>query len=78
MSIALTTNQAFDDYAFKCGWVYDNGGWFQGEHWEWFVRSETGVVLLRQPPDRVALVQIEKRTVSEFWSGRIATSTDFD
>jgi hypothetical protein len=34
MDIDLTTNQAFDDYAPRFGWDYDNSGWYANLYWD--------------------------------------------
>lgn len=78
MSDALTTNQAFDDYAAEFGWEYDNGGSFAGEYWEWYSREEPTLKLLRQGPDRVALVRFGGSEPVEIWRGRIGTRAEFD
>jgi hypothetical protein len=78
MASDLTTNQAFDDYAARFGWVYDNGGRYRGEYWEYYFRKDSDLHLLRQGPDRIAVVRFGSSPPTEVWSGRIATSDDFD
>jgi hypothetical protein len=76
--MALTTNQGFDAYAARHGWAYDNGGTYGGECWDWYARETPGGVLMRQAPDRVALVRFQGTAPTEIWSGRIETTTQFD
>ena len=78
MAIDLTTNQAFDDYAARFGWVYDNGGLYRGEYWEFYFRKDPNLQLLRQEPDRIAVVRFGGSSPIEIWSGRVATSDAFD
>ena len=76
----LIDHNAFDKYAAERGWSYDNSGSHQGQTWDWYFHegSDGKLVLLRQSPDRVALVRIEGLALSEVWSGQIATSGQFD
>ena len=78
VTIPLTTNQAFDDYAAKYGWDYDNGGRYRDELRDWYVREDAGLVLLRQSHEHVALVSFQGSAAKEIWSGRIETSEVFD
>jgi hypothetical protein len=77
-NIDLTDNDAFDKYACQYGWEYDNGGRYRDEYWEWFVGRSPSIVLLRQPPDRLALVRFDGLTPNELWLGRASTSQQFD
>ncbi len=74
----LTDNKVFDDYVAQFGWVYDNGGQYRGEHWDWYAGPVAGLVLLRKPPDRIALVRYGALMSSELWSGQILSDLDFD
>jgi hypothetical protein len=33
---------------------------------------------LRQPPDHIAVVRIERLKPTELWSGRVSTTEEFD
>jgi hypothetical protein len=78
MTIDLTDNKAFDDYVAQFGWGYDSGGVYVGQHWEWYAGPVRGLVLMRQPPSRVAIVRYDGLTPSELWSGQVMTDLDFD
>jgi len=78
MTVDLTSNNAFDDYAAKSGWYYDNGGRYREEYCEWYIRDSPGPVLLRQAHDRVCIVRFDGLAPSELWSGVIRTSDEFD
>ena len=78
MTIHLTDNQAFDNYAAMFGWTYDNAGHYLGQSWDWYVGPVAGFVLMRQPPDRIALVRYDGCTPSEVWSDQIRTDNEFD
>ena len=78
MSPPLTENSAFDNYAAEYGWSYDNGGLYLGQHWDWYAGPTPGLVLMRQPPARVAVVRYHGLIPSELWSGQVLTNTDFD
>jgi len=74
----LTTNNAFDAYAARFDWAYDNGGKYRDEHWDWYAGKVTGLVLMRQKPDRVCVVHFDGLKPTELWSGRVRTTKDFD
>src|ERR1051326_502171 len=78
MATQLTHNKAFDDYVIKFGWLYDNGGRYRDEHWDWYAGRVTALVLMRQPPSRVAIVQFSGLTPIELWIGQVMTDVDFD
>jgi hypothetical protein len=78
MPLPLTTNSVFDEYAAEYGWSYDNGGSYLGQHWDWYAGQTPGLVLMRQPPARVAVVRYDGLSPSELWSGQVATDMDFD
>ena len=78
MDTGLTDNEIFDAYAAKFGWVYDNGGRYLGEYWDWYAGPVPGVVLVRQSPARVAIVRYEGLTPVELWSGQVVTDLDFE
>ena len=70
----------FDAYARGRGWRYDNSGMHLGQFWDWYFKqgSDGKLVLLRQKPDRAALVRVEGKTLHEVWSGQIAGPAQFD
>jgi len=74
----LTDAKAFDTYAAARGWAYDNHGRYRDEHWDWYAGPVPDIVLLRQPPNRVALVRIAELTLEEIWSGHVSTGDEFD
>ncbi len=86
----LTTNQAFDDYASRFRWNYDNGGWYRGLGWDRYAsngprweRLPTGTVnqtveIMRRGDTRVCAVHFRGREPHEIWSGDIRTGSDFD
>jgi hypothetical protein len=78
VTTALSTSQSFDEYAARYGWVYDNGGRYRDELWDWYCGDEPRVVLLRQGPDRVALIRLTGTTPDEIWSGPVADTAEFD
>jgi hypothetical protein len=79
-SMIFRDHNDFDAYAKGRGWLYDNSGMHQGQSWDWYFKqgSDGKHVLLRQKPDRAALVRIEGKTLNEVWSGQIADSAQFD
>lgn len=78
MGAALANDEAFDNYARRYGWEYDNGGWYACETWDWYSGPVTGLILARRPPKAVAVVRFDGLTPSEVWSGEIVTTCDFD
>ena len=74
----LTSNKDFDEYAAQFGWVYDNGGQYLQQRWDWYVSDTAGIALLRQAPEKVCVVRFEELTPTELWSGIIRTSDEFD
>jgi hypothetical protein len=86
----LSTNQAFDDYAGRFGWDYDNGGWYRGLPWDRYAsgahrweRLADGTVnqvveILRRGRTTVCAVHNAGRVPREIWSGEIRTRADFD
>jgi hypothetical protein len=90
MVIELTDNQAFDDYAAKFGWDYDNSGWYRGLAWDRYAsnphrwgRMPDGTVhhtveIMRRGRTTVAAVHFAGREPTEIWSGDIRTSVEFD
>lgn len=90
MEIELTDNQAFDDYAARFGWEYDNGGRYRGLDWDRYAsnahrwdRLPDGTVrqtveIMRRQRTSACAVHFAGREPTEIWSGDIRTSTDFD
>ena len=74
----LTDNKAFDGYASRYGWAYDNGGKYLDQCWDWYSGRIPGVVLMRQPPTKIAIVRYDGLNPTELWSGQVATDQDFD
>ena len=84
------TNQAFDDYAARFGWDYDNGGQYRGLAWDWYASNahrwdrlpdgtiQHAVVIMRRDRSTVCAVHFAGREPEELWSGDILTSADFD
>jgi hypothetical protein len=87
---SLTDNQAFDDYAAKFGWDYDNGGWYRGLDWDRYASNahcwnllpdgtvHHTIVIMRRQRTTVAAVHFAGRQPTEIWSGDISTSAEFD
>jgi hypothetical protein len=90
MDMDLLDNQAFDDYAARFGWDYDNGAWYQGLAWDSYASNahrwerlpdgtvNQTVVIMRRGRTIVRAVHFVGRTPNEIWSGDIRTSVDFD
>jgi hypothetical protein len=90
VAIELTNNQAFDDYAAKFGWDYDNGGSYRCLAWDQYASNahrwgllpdgtvHHTVVIMRRQRDTVCAVHFVGLEPTEIWSGDIRTSTDFD
>jgi hypothetical protein len=78
MGTDLTDNNAFDRYAARFGWAYDNGGYYRGEIWERFEGRVRNVVLMRGAQDQVCIVRFVEHIPSEIWSGTVRTTDDFD
>lgn len=78
MGTDLTSNQAFDEYAARFGWAYDNGQRYGDECWDRYEGHPMGIVLLRHANDRVCVVRFEGPRPVEIWSGALRTSDDFD
>jgi hypothetical protein len=90
VTINLTTNQAFDDYAARFGWDYDNGARYRDLLWDQYASSahrweplpdgrvNQVVVILRRGRTTVCAVHFVGRTSTEICSGAIQTSTGFD
>jgi hypothetical protein len=90
MEIELNTNQAFDEYAARFGWEYDNGGQYGDLAWDWYAsnahrwgRRGDGtvrhtVVIMRRNRASVCAVHFAGGESREIWSGEIGTSADFD
>ena len=78
MAENLTTNNAFDAYAARFGWAYDNGGGYRNEIWDWYAGKIATIVLMRQAPDRVCIVRYNGLTPTELWAGNVRTTNDFD
>jgi hypothetical protein len=76
--MTITDNNTFDAFARERGWVYDNGGRYRDEEWHWYAGPVAGIVLLRQPPDQIAVVRFEGLKSTELWSGRVSTTEEFD
>lgn len=74
----ITDNNTFDAFVRERGWAYDNGGRYQDEHWDWYAGSTAGTVLLRQAPNRVAVVRFDDLKPTELWSGHVSTGKEFD
>ena len=74
----LADNQAFDRHLAQRGWLYDNGGRYREEYWEWYAGPVGGVVLLRQSPDRIALVRFTGLAPHEIWLGHVSSFADVD
>jgi hypothetical protein len=77
-AMEITENKAFDGFVRERGWEYDNGGRYLDEYWDWYTGATAGLVLLRQAPDRLALVRFDGLNPTELWSGRVSTSEEFD
>jgi len=58
--------------------VYDNGGLYQEQRWDWYAGPKQGIVLLRQAPDRVVVVRFVDLEPTELWSVRVSNSEEFD
>jgi hypothetical protein len=79
METDLTDHNAFDRYAARFGWFYDNGMSYGGKSWERFERNDDShVVVVRRGPDEVCVVRFEGATPFEIWAGAIRTTADFD
>jgi hypothetical protein len=90
VEMELTNNQAFDDYAARFGWHYDNGGRYREFNWDWYASSahrwdrrpdgtvQHFVVIMRRERSTVCAVHFAGGESTEIWSGDIRTSTDFD
>ncbi len=86
----LTDNQAFDDYAAKFGWDYDNGGRYRNLDWDRYASNEhrwrllpdgtvhDTITIMRRERSTVAAVHFAGREPTEIWSGHITTTADFD
>jgi len=90
VELELTDNQAFDDYAARFGWVYDNGGRYRGLDWDMYASNahrwgmlpdgtvHNTVMVMRRGRTTVAAVHFAGREPTEIWSGDVRTSGDFD
>ena len=90
MAVDLTNNQAFDVYAAKFGWDYDNSGSYRGLGWDqyasiahsWGLQPDGTVhhrvVIMRRERTTVCAVHFSGREPKEIWSGDIRTSADLD
>jgi hypothetical protein len=56
----------------NAGGPYDNGGRYQ------YAGPTAGTVLLRQAPNRVAVVRFDGLKSTELWSGHVSTEEEFD
>jgi hypothetical protein len=90
MEIELPNKAAFNDYAARFGWDYDNGGLYRGLVWDWYASeahcwgrnsdgtAQQAVVVMRRE-HTVAAVHFHFGVQStEIWCGDIRMKVEFD